>query len=130
MLFITKVCDKNFKPADFLQTIVDSVLAPSFIVVDFHGYLQTPDELAFVFGSRGTAIVTNSTRPGWILQNDDDKKELVDHMKMSEEALLGTWFQKHSFVRNLDGSGFVPRRLVSMMVIVQPLHYGVVKEYL
>ncbi len=108
---------------------MECVFAPCFVTQDFHGFVDADGDKVFVFASRGTGMARNSNRSGWIVQNEEDKKELIDYFKMSNIALLDTWYQKHVTVRNLEGSGFVPRRLVAMMVIIQPMNYGAPKEY-
>ena len=128
ILYITKVVPDDFDHSAFLEKLLEVIQTDSFVIIDYHGFVDAEGDAVFVFASRGTCVASNCSRRGWIIKTEDDKKDLVDFFSaQSNHALLLNWYNIHADVRFLESSDMIPKRLVAMKIIIQDLERGVLK---
>ena len=130
MICITKVVDDNFDHAEFVSKLMDSINGPAYVVIDYHGFTEANGDQMFIFGSRNTSLVSNSSRSGYIVNDDKDKTEVVNFFttRNSQELLLD-WFTSHADICRFGDSNIHPMRLCAMSVILQPVEHGIPKYY-
>ena len=118
----------NFDHSVFLENLLEVIQTDSFVIIDYHGFVDAEGDPIFVFASRGTCVASNCSRRGWIIKTEDDKKDLVDFFAaQTKNAILLNWYNTHADVRFLESSDMVPKRLLAMNVIIQDLERGVLK---
>ena len=99
--------------------------------IDYHGFTESDGEPLFVFGSRNTSVVTNSARNGYIINDENDKQNLLDFFDQTDhDDLLKIWFDVHADVCKYFGDSHQrPVRFCNMTLILQPLHHGIFKHH-
>ena len=127
---MTKVVEYGFDYADFVSQLVEKINGRAFVTIDFHGFAESGEELRFVFASRNTSLVSNSSRNGFIVKNMDNKNELINFFtKRSEEELRNDWISTHAEICKFGDSTLNPLTLCCMTVIMQPFEHGLEKDY-
>ena len=77
IVYMTKIIDEEFDHAEFVSGLLDNINTRAFVVIDYHGFVENDGEPQFVYGSRNTAVISNSNRSGFIVKSKEDREALV-----------------------------------------------------
>ena len=129
---ITKVVDENSDIKNVILTILKTVTFPCFVTIDGNGFLnkkeQDKEEIVFCFASINTGIELANGKNVQLIDGKQTRKALENYIeKLSDEEFLDSWFRQHDRVADFRGSGYGPRRLINLVITLDPMYLSVTK---
>ena len=130
-LILTKVLTSSSSIKEDLEAIFRHIRFPSFIAIDAHGFLskteqEGKDELIFCMGSPNSAIILPNGKSNMLITTKSDRLEMKDFIqKLDDATFLEKWFAQHDLLADYKGSGLQPRRLVNIVLFVDPFYQPV-----
>ena len=127
---ITKVLDSNSEVKDVILTILRTIRFPCFITIDGNGFLDKKEhdkeEIVFCFASINTGIELANGKNVQLIDGKETRKSLIKYVeKLSDEEFLDRWFRQHDKVADFRGSGYGPRRLINLVITLDPMYLSV-----
>ena len=131
-LILTKVFDETINCEDQLLEIVSSIKIPCMITIDGNGFLEKNDlektEIIFCQASANTGIEFPNGKNVFQVYDKNSIVELKKFVEtLTDDEFYEKWFLQHDKASDLRGSGFQPRRLINLVVTLDPLYLSVSK---
>ena len=137
-LILTLVIDslENDIPQAIVK-ILEHLHFPCQISIDGNGFLEKQSnekiDIIFCFASPHTGISLPDTLPGkstMTIASRQQMIKLVDYVnKMDNADIFERWYERHDLVSDYRGSGFKFRRLVNIVITVDPIYTSVSKMF-
>ena len=130
-LILTKVLTSNFSIKEELEAIFHQIRFPAYLSIDAHGFLsktepEGKDELIFCMGSPNSGIILPNGKSNMLVSTKSDTLEMKDFIQKLDDGLfLEKWFAQHDLLADYKGSGLQPRRLVNIVIFVDPFYLPV-----
>ena len=131
-LILTKVIDgKPIK--EMIVEIIKNIRFPAYISIDGNGFLEKTNsedktEIIFCFASPATGIELGEKGNLFLMSHKDDVKYLKNFAEsLNDEEFLDAWFRIHDRMSDFRGSGIRPRRIINLVIQVDPIYLPVTK---
>ena len=111
--------------------VLDNINFPCYLTIDGNGFLektgQDKNQIIFCFASINTGIQLINGKSVLPI-GKETKKELKEMINsMSNEEFLNRWYQQHDLISDYRGSGFRPRRIINLVITLDPIYLSVTK---
>lgn len=129
-LVLTKVLIDGIAIKDEIMEILKNIRFPATISIDANGFLEIPKEnkvdVIFCFSSVATGMKLPNGKSWYLVINSEDMTELINFVKdLKDEDFMDTWFRTPDSV--VGGPGIRPRRIVNLVITVDPFYLPVTK---
>ena len=119
-IIFTKNIGEDEAP-QFLARIVNILQFPGFFSADAHGFVKHQDQIGFQFASQASSITLQNDKSVIFLNSTKTAQATYNYFnEMSGPEFLSNWFKSHDAVSDLTTSGFVARRVTTVVVYYEP----------
>ena len=119
-------CTLNLDITQFICEMIKLINFPGYISFDGHGFVKSEEGMAFQFASCNSTIRLHNEKQAVNIHDSKTKENLFYFFKsMTDDNFLQRWFKSHDEVGDLISSGFVPRRIVNLVIYFEPTHTNV-----
>ena len=93
-------------------------------MIDAQGFITNDEkDNVFTFASPNSAITLQNSKSFILFDSPETTKETYNYFKnMNDKTLLSHWFNAHNIISNLSTSGFVAKRLTTIVCYFEPLN--------
>ena len=114
-----------------IKTVILNILKdlnfPCFITIDGNGFLEKKEEekaeIVFCFASVNTGIELTNGKNLMLIDGTSTRKSLEAFIgTISNEDFFDKWFRQHDRIADFRGSGFGPRRILNLVITLDPMY--------
>ena len=126
---ITKVVTDETSFKAFLSELVEKIRFPCSITIDANGFMENQKgDIIFCFASPNTGLRLDNEKQTKIIHDRESGKSLLDYLEnMTDASFSSEWFSTHDRVSDYRGSGYFARRIINLVVMLDPLYISVTK---
>ena len=128
-LVITKVIENETIFSQFLSNLIEKIRFPCSVTIDANGFMENlKGDIIFCFSSPNTGVTLVDNKQTVVLHDQPSGLKLLDKVeKLSNGDFLESWLSNHDLVSDYRGSGFKYRRIINLVVMLDPLFISVKK---
>ena len=126
---ITKVIEEETIFAHFLSNLIKKIWFPCSVTIDANGFMENQKgNIIFCFASPNTGIELVNKKQTAVMHDKSSGIRLLDKVeKLSNADFIELWFSTHDSVSDYRGSGFKYRRIINLVVMIDPLFFSAKK---
>ena len=120
-VILTKNVSKG-EAIPFILELIQLLQFPGYFMVDMLGFIKnSEDDAVFTFASPNSALKLQNDKNFILFDSPETTKATYNYFSsMNDKSLLSNWFDQHNIISDYTASGFVPKRLISVVCFFEP----------